>query len=74
MGTKKKIVSAAEQSAIEALQEELDRARIEHVSTQKRLQLEIEVLQHRLDELDAELAQARARERELTARLARKGS
>jgi hypothetical protein len=74
MATKKKTPSAAEQSAIDALQEEFDRERLEHVSTQKRLEREIAALQQRLDELDAELAQARARERELKAQLTRRGS
>jgi hypothetical protein len=74
MATKKKDPTPAEQSALDALQEELDRERLKHVATQKRLELEIAALQHRLDELDAELAQTKARERELTAQLLRKGS
>ena len=74
MATKKKAPTPAEQSALDALQEELDRERLEHVSTQKRLEREIAALQQRLDELDAELAQARARERELKAQLTRRGS
>jgi Skp family chaperone for outer membrane proteins len=74
MATKKKPVTPAEQSAIDALQEELDRERLQHVSTQQRLQREVAALQHKLEELDSELARARARERELAAQLTRKNS
>jgi hypothetical protein len=74
MPTKKKEPTRAEQSALDALQQELDRERLQHVTTQQRLEQEIAALQHRLDELDAELAQTRARERELAAQLTRKGS
>lgn len=72
MATSRKKPSPAEQSALDALQEELDREKLQHVATQKRLQQEIAALEDRLAELDAELARTRARERELVAQLSRK--
>lgn len=61
--------SAAEQSALSALQELLDEERLAHVTTRARLEREIEALHARVAELDGELARAAARIRELDARL-----
>ena len=72
MASKRKEPTAAEQSALDAMQEELDRERLQHLSTQKRLQQEIAALEDRLRDLDAELARTRARERELLTQLHRK--
>ena len=74
MAPPKKKPTAVEQSALDAMQEELDRERLTHLATQRKLEQEIAALQHQLEELDSELARAKARERELAAQLTRKGS
>jgi hypothetical protein len=72
MGTSKKKLTVAEQSALTAMQEELDRARLEHLATQKQLEQEVAALQDQLAELDSQLARCKARERELLSQLNRK--
>ena len=61
--------TVAEQSALDALQAELDAERLAHLATRHRLEREIAVLQARLVEIEAELARSEAHTRELEARL-----
>lgn len=63
-------VSSPLQSAVSALQEELDHERVAHLRTRQRLQGELETLHEQLEALRGELAAARADARELEARLA----
>jgi hypothetical protein len=64
-----KLPSAAEQSALAALQAVLDEERVAHLATRTRLERQVEALHARIAELEGELAQSAARIRELAARL-----
>lgn len=69
MATRKKLATAAEESALAALAAEHDRERVAWVAERQRLTRELEALQARVAELEAEVAQAAARSRELEAQL-----
>jgi predicted RNase H-like nuclease (RuvC/YqgF family) len=69
MPSSRKKPSLAEQSAVAAIQEVLDQERVAAKASELRHARQIEALQGRIGELEAELAQAAARIRELEARL-----
>jgi hypothetical protein len=65
--------SAAEQSALWALQAAFDEERVANLGARLRLEREVEALQARVVDLEADLAGAAARVRELEASLRARG-
>jgi hypothetical protein len=74
MPGRKKPATAAEQSALDALQADYDRERLAWTAERHRLGRALEAAQARAAELEAELARTAARTRELEAQLRARGS